>query len=206
VVVIEKISSILKDDYGFDFIELSLSDGTKGIYPNKVDFLYPFKKGDVVSYIKLKNIGDKNVYVYLKKIIQMNINKIRDISQINMSKGKFYADITLDDGNTAKFLTESYQEISALKKGSVVEYDSINDLGDKGSIFVNLFKTKVDYENQKNKKIAKQVALKAAVEMLKIASPKGRYSLQDGVDSDSMVKDLLEVTKKIEKYILDTDD
>lgn len=178
---ITHISDILTDEHGYTYVELELEDGTKGYYPNSVEFLGTLTVGDSVRYndTKLFNGGNKINGLILKQNI-MKYGSIKKVGEIiSGENNKFYAEIELADGTKAIHITDTKEELETYTKYDRISYADVVEIKGK-HIFTKLVNNGMNDADKKNISITRQSNLKLVVEIAKVGSSKPRWVGKDG--------------------------
>jgi len=204
-VTIKSISKILVDENGYNYIDVVLSNGVQGYYPNSQEALGLFKKGDRVKYRDTKEFAGREKINGLTKILDMVTTKIKKIGPVSLgNNGTWYADIQTDDDVIGIHFSDSKKDLSTLKVGTVIKYSDTKEIEGKGTFFVGLNKV-VQYspDERRQLSIVRQSSIKAAIEILSIASPKGRWVKPDGsVDSEGAVNDVISISELLIDYAM----
>lgn len=203
--VVKSVSEILTDEHGYTFIELELSDGAQGFFPNKEDFLELFYEGMEVKYREVKTFNNRPKIVGLlpnKKIKEgkMSVGKILNHSpwEFSPKKGKYYSTLTLEDGISGLVMVDSKDETLKFKVGEDITYEVDEVKGH--NFFLAPIVHSYSPSVERDISIRKQVAFKAAVELFNSNPKKGRWLSNDdptGLDLDAMVADVKTLTNKL---------
>jgi hypothetical protein len=200
---IKKISKILQDEHGYSYIDLELEDGTQGYYPNEVDVLESFSKGTKVKYAGSKIFAGRNKISGLTKIKEMVTTKIKRAGQITAGNNNtFYVELETEDDITGFHFSDSYKALVSIKPGTTVQYSDIKDVKDKGTFFVGLNKLSIYTPDERRQlSIVRQSSIKAAIEMISIASPKGRWINPDGsINKEAAASEVIELSELLIHY------
>ena len=200
--VIVSVSEIQTDEHGYTFIELELSNGAQGFFPNKAEFLELFYEGMEVKYREVKTFNNRPKIVGLipnKKEIQkqMLVGKIVGVSpwEFSQKKNNFYATVTLEDETSGVVMVTSKDDTTMFKPGAIITYDLSEVKDHKFLVGVNVFNYSPAVERDLS--IKRQTAFKAAVELLNANPHKGRWLDKDsptGLNTQAMVKDVSDLT------------
>ncbi len=190
-------------DGRYSFIDLVLENGAQGQYTNMVEVLGTFNAGDEVKYITCELFHGKYKFKGLFKNKVMKRSKIVDIvGEVTLAKNQaFTCEIILENGDRGNVLSSNYADVLSLRVGTFIKYDKLDLVGEV-SVFDGWVKDSPGYDLLKNRDINRSVALKAAIDILTIASPKGRWALPDGVDFDKAIKDVGNLTERIFNEVL----
>ena len=203
--VVVSVSEIQTDEHGYTFIELELSDGAQGFFPNKVEFLELFYEGVEVKYREVKTFNNRPKIIGLlpnKKEIkrQMLTGRIVDVSpwEFSNKKSNFYATVTLDDSTSGIVMVDSMDDTVRIKPGVYITYDLSEMKDHKFLVGVSTFGYSPAIERDLS--IKRQVAFKAAVELLNANPIKGRWADKDsptGLNTADMVRDVQTLTEAL---------
>jgi len=208
--VIVKVSDILTDDYGYTFIELELSDGTQGFFPNKVEVLESFYEGMEVKYREVKEFNNRPKIVGLlpnnkQKQIHMAIGQILSVDNWSYSNknNKWFTKVSLTDDVSGIIIEENYSNTVNYKLGRYLKYQDVQTKGDV-TIIVAPEPVVFDSATERDLSIKRQTAFKAAVDLFNANPQKGRWLDKDsptGLNNESMVKDINDLTEQLFKII-----
>lgn len=205
---IKNVSEVAVDDHGYPYVDLELEDGTAGYYPNTNEFLNSLSKGDEVKYAGVKNFAGRlkiNGLTKLNETKKMVTGIIKSVGEIKTGNNNtFYVELETADDQKAFHFSESYKELKSFKVGSIVQYTDIKEVKDKGLFFVGLSKVPMYSPDERRQlSIVRQSSIKAAVEILSIASPKGRWINSDGsVDIESAISDVIKISEGLIDYAM----
>jgi len=205
--VVKSVSEIQTDDHGYTFIELELSNGAQGFFPNKKEFLELFYEGMEVTYREVKQFNNRPKIVGLlpnkkqTKTKKMLVGKIVGLTlpwAYSQKNNKFYTELTLDDETKGIVMVDNKDETAKFKVGEVITYELTEA---KGTQFI-VGATVLGYSSavERDLSIKKQTAFKAAVELFNANPHKGRWINKDspsGLDMEAMVKDVEELTNRL---------
>ena len=202
---IKSVSKILTDENGYSYIDVVLENDVQGYYPNTEESLGLFTVGSRVKYKDTKTFAGREKINGLTKINQMTTTKIATIGPVETGKNNtFYREITTEDGITATHFDESYKVIASLKSGDIIQYADTRSVKDKGDFFVGFSKMALYTADERRQlSIVRQSSIKAALEIINIASPKGRWVNSDGtVDKEKAAKEVIEISELLIPYCL----
>lgn len=202
---IKKVSKITTDDHGYTYVDLELQDGTQGYYPNDVSVLESLTKGSKVKYVDTKPFAGRTKINGLTKLTEMVTTKIKRADQISTGNNNtFYRELETEDGVVGFHFSDSYKALASIKSGSIVQYSDTREVDGKGTFFVGLNKlSQYSPDERRQLSIVRQSSIKAAIEMLSIASPKGRWIKSDGsVDKEAAVNDVIEISELLIDYAM----
>lgn len=207
--VIKSISEILTDKHGYTFVDIELEDGAQGFFPNEREYLESLFLGMEVKYRAVKIFNNRPKIIGLlpnikTKKVEMSIGRISNHSSWELSpkNNKFYSTITLEDGTSGVVMVDSINETLSFRPGLIMSYELNEKAGTNFFVGVNLHT--YDSNTTRELSIKRQTAFKAAVELLNANPHKGRWHSKEsstGLDYDSMVKDVSELTEKLLKTI-----
>lgn len=205
---IKSIGGVVADSHGHFTIDIVLEDGTKGYYPNTEEFLNKLKVGSEVSYIDTKEFAGRikiNGLTLIEKTKTMS-DKIATIVKLagplsKSDKGIYYKELTTEDGITAIFFSKELSEVEVIISGSLISYTDIIEKEGK-DYFKGLEKLRRhSLDDKRQLSIIRQAAVKAAIECIAIASPKGRWVNKDGsVDEESCFNEVTSLADLFVEY------
>jgi hypothetical protein len=205
---IVKLSEVVQDKHGLFHIDLELADGTVGYYPGDEKFLSMLEVGQEVTYLGTKHFNKRNKINGLNIVIHMsNITEKVDtiivgVSGVEKNKGFYFRTLTTEDGVSAIHLSKQLADIESLIVGSRISYTDITNKNGK-DVFVGLEKLKrYGADDRRQLSITRQSSVKAAIECLAIASPKGRWTDKDGnFQKEVCYKEVTELAELFVTYV-----
>jgi len=205
--IIVNLSEVVQDKHGLFHVDLELADGTVGYYPSNEEFLKSLYVGAEVMYIDTKHFNKRNKINGLNLIkMAENNNKVyaivTDVTKVEKNKGFYFRTITTEDGVTAIHLSKQLSEVESIIAGSLISYTDVVTKNDK-DVFVGVEKLKrMNADDKRQLSICRQSSLKAAIECIAIASPKGRWLEKDGsVNIDDCFNDVVSLADKFVQYV-----
>lgn len=205
MVKIQKVSEILTDDHGFTYVNLLLSDGTEGFYPNSVEVLQALSDGLEIKYSSVKPFNGMNKIMGLVVLNKTEnkkmrvINYIKSIGEIKSGNNEtFYLSMEMVDGDEAIHFSNNFKELQSFSIGDGVTYTEIKDVKDKGKFFVGLSKlVKYSPDEKRQVSIIRQSSLKVAVDVVNMA-----YTDADcrKMGTEGLVEEIIKVSNLLVKY------
>lgn len=205
---IVKASEVVADGHGFFYKDLELDNGVKGYYPNTEEFLNKLVEGKVIQYIDTKEFAKRtkiNGLVLIEKTKKMSnkvITIVKSTSTLQKGeKGIYFKELTTEDGITAIFHSKELSEVETIISGSLISYSDIKNLKGK-DVFFGVEKLKRYHaDDRRQLSIMRQSSIKAAIECIAIASPKGRWLNKDGVvDKQACYSEVIELAEMFIEY------
>lgn len=204
---IVKASEVVADGHGFFYKDLELDNGVKGYYPNTEEFLNRLVAGATIEYIDTKEFAKRtkiNGIVLKEKIKKMSkvITIVKSTSKLQKGEnGSYFKELTTEDDVTAIYFSKELSEVESIIPGSLISYTDIKNAKGK-DVFIGFEKLKrYSSDDRRQLSITRQSSIKAAIECLNIASPKGRWNEKDGVvNKQACYEEVIELAEMFIEY------
>ncbi len=201
------LSEVVQDKHGLFHVDLELADGTVGYYPGNEEFLRTLYVGAEVSYLGTKHFNKRNKINGLN-LIQMADNNskvvavVKAVTEVEKNKGFYFRTLTTEDGVTAIHLSKQLSEVESIIVGSLISYTDVVTKNEK-DVFVGVEKLRrFNADDKRQLSICRQSSLKAAIECMAIASPKGRWVEKDGsVNIDDCFNEVVALAEQFVQYV-----